>query len=311
MAWIKQDIAGPIPPGLSAIATGVGALASTLSPLLSAAAAAVSAAQAFFSPTTNPYSALVDSLLAEAQDFNNDLFSTGVYYLSVHGNNVATANRRDILGIPLLTPGQAITAAIHSFEDTCDEARPQFSDSAQVSAIGILVTAPSLDQFLALIEALLNVINLNDWLSFFTQIKRIGSPPACQPELPNWGSIRLNSISDLKDIQDTINSLISALQGYKNTADQALQQLADVIAGKQNQLTQLQNQIDQLVNNLRNTQGIYIMNLPPTSGGNTAVKNALQDCPLEQSTNEYTIATIIMGGGPSLDTVNSLRKMLL
>src|SRR5271154_5548535 len=151
MSWNYQNVAGPIPSGLANIVQEFGTVISALSPLLSAASAAVEAAQIFFNPTTSPYAAIVTALIAELEAFNNDLFATGVYYLSVTGDtalNLGIPVKHDSLGIPLLTPKQAIQAAINSFNDTCDTNRPQFSQYAEITAFGIMATSPAPEQFL-------------------------------------------------------------------------------------------------------------------------------------------------------------------
>lgn len=314
MAWVNQNIAGPIPSGLANLVQGLESVISTLTPLLSAAHALVEVAQVFFNPTSSPYAALVTSLLAELQAFNNDLFGTGIYYLSVTANtveNTGTTVKHDTLGIPLLTPNQAIEAAINSFYDTCDTNRPQLSQYAEVCAVALMATAPGAGQFLALIQGLLAIFALPDWLDFSLRLNRILTPVTCQAVPPIWQSYRLNSIPELKDIQTTINNAINICEGYLTTADNILAQLAALIAAKQNQLTALQAQIQAIINDLRHTTGIYIMNLPPTTGGNVAVQNALKDCVLQQSTNQYTIMTLLVGGGPALIPVNVLRLALL
>lgn len=311
--WVNQNVAGPIPAGLANLVQGFGEVVSSLSPLLSAAQALVEVAQAFFNPTTSPYAALVNTLLTELQAFNNDLFATGVYYLSVTANTATNSGRivqHDPLGIPLLTPEGAIEAAINSLYDQCDVNRPQFSEYAEVCAIGLMATAPSAGQFLALIEALIAIFQLPDWLDFSVRLKRILTP-ICAPTPPIWQSLRLNSIQDLKNVQNAINNAINTCEGYLTTANNILQQLADLIAAKQHQLNQLQAQIQNLINDLRHTTGIFIMNLPPTIGGNAVIQSALMDCVLERSTNQYTIMTLIVGGGPSLIPVDTLRAAIL
>lgn len=302
---------GPIPAGLADLVEATEAVASTLSPLLAAAADLVSIAQAFFNPTSNPYAALVNSLITQAEDFNNDLFATGVYELTVDGDTIGGRVKYDSFGIPLLTPGQAITAAISSLSDICDTARPQFSNEAEVTAIGFLATAPSPGEFLALINGLLAIFNLPTWANYQVRFNRRMSPPSCQPTPPVWESVRLNSISDLQAAQTAVNNLLSACQGYEVTADSILTQLAQVISGKQAQLTALEQQMNVLIQNLRAATGLYVLNLPPTIGGNQALATAFYDCPLSQSTNQYTIATIFVGGGVSLEPINLFRQMVL
>lgn len=311
MPWTKQNIAGPIPSGLAGILQSLSSVISALIPLLATAHTAVEAAQLFFTPTSNPYASLVTALLAEVQNFNNDLFGTGIYFLEVNGQTTAGIAKYDQAGIPLLTPGNAILTAINSFDDTCDTNRPQFSVQAEVCATGVLATAPSVGEFIGLIQALLAIFSLPAWQSLLTTLLRIHTQVTCPASPPLWHSYRLNSIPQLKSIQDTINNLIAALLGYATVADNILAQLAAVIAGKQAQLQQLENQLNQIISGLTHTTGLYVFNLPPTIGGSKAIQTALLDCPLQNSTNQYTIMTLMVGGGPAFLPANLLRQMIL
>jgi len=311
MSWIKRDIAGPIPAGLGSLASTAGTMAGALTPLLATASAAVAAAQSFFNPTTNPYAGIANSLLTQAQALSTDLFSTGVYYLSVNGDNVAGVTRHDQFGIPLLTPRQAITAAISSFDDLGDTQRPQFSNNATVCALGLLGTVPSPGQFTSLLNGLNAVLSIPDLNNLSLTIGRRSQPAQPQAVPPNWISFRLNSIPQLASSQTAINNSITTAEGYLLTANNALTQLHNVITAKQNQINQLQTQINQLATDLKAFTGLYTLNVPPSIGGNALIKAALVDCPLELSNNQYTFLILFVGGGPSLTAVDMLRQMVL
>src|SRR5207244_7723 len=154
---------------------------STLTPILSTVSTLLSVAQAFYTSTTDPYKSLVTGLLSQAQAFNNDLFGTGVFNLSVTADNRQGRIRYDSFGMPLMTLQEAILAAVDSFSDTGDTFRPQFSLSANVVAVGFLATAPSPDQFKALLDSLLSILDLPDWSNFRLRIKRIQAAPTTAP----------------------------------------------------------------------------------------------------------------------------------
>jgi hypothetical protein len=311
MSWVSQDVVHPIPSSLATLVSGTSSLISSITPVLHAASTLLTAAEVFFSPTTNLYAAFVTGLLTEAQNFNNDLFDTGVYQLTVSGDTIGGVVKYDSFGIPLLTPGQAIQAAISSLSDLGDVNRPQFNNTAEVTAIGFMATAPSPDQFITLINNLLNIMNLQDWLNFSVKFTRRITPPIPQSVPPDWQSLRLNSIQDLASVQQAVNNLISTLLGYQVIADNIITQLVNLINAKTAQLTALNVQLTRLINDLKATTGMYVMNLPPTIGGNSALIAAFTDCPLSQSTNQYTICSIFVGGGVSLEPVNLFRQMVL
>jgi hypothetical protein len=311
--WIRRDIAAPIPAGIGSLASEVGSVLSTVNPLLTAATAAVNAASLFFNPTTNPYSALATGLLTEAQVLNNDIFSTGIYELFVSGDNVSGITAHDQFGIPLLTPRQAINAAIGSFNDLGDANRPQFSINAEVCALGLLATAPSSAQFLTLVNGLLNIFNIPDLSNFAVTIKRRSTPAVLQAVPPLWKNFNLASIGNLNTAQSAVNSAITTALGYSLDASAAIQNLKNVISGKQAQLTTLETNLNNLATNLQSFTGLYTLNVPPAVGGNALIQAALLDCPLELSTNQYTIIVLFVGGsvGGTLETVNAFRQMVL
>lgn len=69
----------------------------------------------------------------------------------------------EVTGFPLLSASQAIQSAIDSFDDEGDPNRPQFSSSAEVAAFGLMITFPTFQQFL-------NLLNLIGDLFDFPQL---------------------------------------------------------------------------------------------------------------------------------------------
>jgi len=311
MSWKKQDIVKPIPKEISSIVNEASLLVSTISPILSSLSALVSAASALYVSTLDPYKTLVTSALTEAQNLNNNFFNTGVYYLTVTGDKIGGKVKYDQYGIPLLTPAQAIDAVVASFDDTADFYRPQFNVSAQVSMVGFLATAPNKDQFIAMLNSFISVINLPDWVLLKDRIERRSSTATVYSEMPDWQSWRLDSIENMHEVKVLTNQLIAYLNGYATVPDTNLTDLSNIISGKISKLQSLSNSLSAFAASIGSVTGIYLVNLPITIGGNPALKSALMDCPLERSTNQYTILSVIVGGGPSLQTVDNFRKLVL
>lgn len=311
MSWIKRDVVGPIPDELASVSAEASTLVSTLTPILTSVANLLSAAQVFYTTTLDPYSSLVTSLINQAENLNNDFFATGVYDLSVTPFSRSGVTRYDSFGFPLMTPKEAILSAVESFDDLGDSQRPQFSNSAQVSAIGLLASAPSPDAFISIVENLTSILQLEDWKLLLKLRERHSDVSSVESVLPDWRSLKLNSIEDMRKVQDSNNQIISYARGYAATPDTNIQDLVDVINAKVSKLNQLKSQLDQLTQNLRAATGVFVMNVPMGVGGNERIKQELRDCPLERSTNQYTVLTVIMGGGPSLSTVDNFRKLVL
>lgn len=311
MPWQNTGIAKPIPEELSNLLATAGGVLSALNPLLETIKTLLQIAQAFYSGVLDPLAALAQDLLTEAENIVNDFFGTGVYMLNVDAVNRSGIVKYDSIGLPLLTPGQAISLAIDSLDDTGDIARPQFSNSANICAFGLMATAPSVDQFLALIQQLRNLFTMPDWELIFTIANRHRTVVSGVPTPPDWKSLRFNSIPEMKALQDACLDLIQMLKGYAVVPDNNLQDLIDIIDQKISLLQDLLDSIDSLINDLRNTTGIFVMNMPIGVGGNERLKQFLRDCPLERSNNQYTIMAVFAGGGPSLQPVDNIRKLIV
>lgn len=311
MSWKQSPIVKPIPGNLAAIASTAGGVASTLGSTLNAVGSLLSLVQPFVNNTVNPYQSMTQSLLSEVQNFNNDFFGTGVYMLTVTGYDRGGVVKYDTTGIPILTPGEAIEAAIASLDDIGDLARPQFSSGANIAAVGFLASSPSLGQLIALMEQMLAIFSIPDWKLMLSRVKRQGTTISSPPVPPDWKSLRLNSIDQLANMQNAVNDLVSHLKGYNVTADSNIADLVDIIQRKAQQLDQLANSLDQLASDLANTTGIFVLNLPAGVGGNPRLKDALRDCPLQRSKNQYTIMSVLVGGGPSLAPVDNIRRLVI
>lgn len=299
----------PVPKALGQIAHAASAVTTPLASVLGATSSLLSAAQTFYTSRTSPYKLLLNSILQQLQNFNNDFFGTGVFCLVVTPYTVSKPVRYDALGIPQLTPAQAISAAIASFNDLGDVNRPQFSNSAEVCAFGLLVSAPTLGQFAALINALNALLTVPEFSLLLSRVQALQAPGK-KSTAPDWQSVRLNSYPALRDAQKAVNDFISHCKGYVVAGDANIQNLINVIKNKVTRLQNIVKQLQALSNSISNTTGIYVLNLAPQVGGNTLIQTALRDCPLEKSPNTYCAMVLFVGGGPSLAIVNNLRKLM-
>jgi hypothetical protein len=299
-----------VPQELGNLLNSAGGTIATLQPILQTIKSLLQVAEAFYHGSLDPLSTVVQALLTEVENLVNDFFATGVYTLVVDPINRPGIVKYDSLGIPLMTPGQAIFTALDSLDDKGDPARPQFSDDAQVSGIGLLASAPTVDQFLTLITQLSGIFTIPQWELVFKIAKRHTRTPAV-PTPPDWQSLRLNSIAEMKELQDVLLALTQMLRGYAVVPNTNIQDLINIINTKISKLQDILNTMNSLISGLQNTTGIFVMNMPIDVGGNNRIKTYLRDCPMERSTNQYSIMALFIGGGASLQPVDKMRRMMV
>jgi hypothetical protein len=330
MPWQKQPISAPVSDAIVTVVDAVDTVVSVLDPILTVAETALELAKVFLHATTDPAAALFDAIVSELETLINDFFGTGVFVLEVNPFNVSAASvlvpgltnttapligRHDDFGIPLMTPSEAISHMINSFDDTGDTERPQFSNQASTVAFGFMLTAPDIAGFLALIEAFLAVFN---WPGFDIMKKKIQKQASIlEPSTyPDWISYRLNSITQMKDLQASLLDLLNTLKGYRNILNN-IADLIDLIKLKVDTLKDIVKKFrDQLqaLKNAAKATGIYVFDFPLQVGGNSAVKTALND-PFLQSictlNNGYTAAILFLGGGPSIAPVQAIKELII
>jgi hypothetical protein len=214
------------------------------------------------------------------------------------------------LGIPVLSPRNAILAAIQSFDDLGDTNRPIFSDSAEVACIGFMATAPSLDQFLAIMRSFLAVFEVPDWRLALTKYEEIQNPSAVASVVPDWHSIKLNSFTPMDLIQKSLIGALNTMKGFKVTAN-SISSLISIMEARAQQLEKLSNDLTSLANAINSATGLFILNVPLQHGGVNLLKSQLRDAYLECQDNEHTILTLFVGGGPSAKSVDILRGLFL
>lgn len=331
MTWQKKPIAAPISDALVSTVEAVDSVVSAVQPILTVAETALELAKVFTQTTLDPAAALFDSIISELENLINDTFGSGVFILEVNPFNVqaipaivpgATKGpspiiaRYDDFGIPLMTPDECIKLMISSFDDAGDPNRPQFSNHASTVAFGFLVTAPDIAGFLALLDALFAVFAWNGFDLLKKRIQRHTTTITDPSVYPDWNSYRLNSINQLKDLQDSLLELLNTLKGYRDILNN-IEDLIDNIKQKVDQLQQILNQFRDKLNSLKNAAkatGVYVFDFPLQTGGNAAVKNALTD-PYLQSIctidNGYTAALLFLGGGPSAAPVNAIKQLVI
>jgi len=315
MVWTNKPLIPPLPPELLSIANTLSGVATTVGSVLDVLGQLLDIAKVFYQLAADPLKALVGAVIVEIEDFINSLFATGVYQLIVDPFAVVQAGqRKDRWGIPLLTPGDAINIAIKSFYDEGDLNRPMFPDTANVCALGFMVTTPSYGKILTLLESLWNVFKLDDMQFTLRKLQEAkdGPPPFSRP--PDWDSIRLNQADDMAEIQKTCLDALSTVKGYIVTVDDIIIKLIDLIRKKVQDLEDAVDIFNLLISNIQaiaDMNQALILDVPLGVGGIPRLEEELMHPALmANKTNQYTYMYLLVGGGPSADTVEILRGLM-
>lgn len=216
----------------------------------------------------------------------------------------------DSFGIPILTPKAAIDYAVASFDDLGDLNRPIFSDSANISAIGFMITAPGLDEFMSIIENFNKVFSIPDFEIMLFRLNEISNTSAIASSLPDWKSAKLNSFTPMDELQKVLVGALETLKGFEITAGDSLDDLISVMQDRTDKLNKISNDLNNLINSLQ-TIGVYVLKVPLTTGGVNKVKTELRDVYLECSKNNYTTMALIVGGGADANRINNLLNLLV
>lgn len=309
MSWHKATIKSPIPTELQGIASSLSSFISTVGTVLNVISTAIDVIKNFVTTTVDPFKTLVGTLLNELESFNNNLFSTGIYTLVVSPFDKSAPIEHDALGIPKFPVQVCLQRAIDSFSDICDVNRPQFDNSATVSAFGVLITAPTIDGFLGKIGQLKSIIDFGGLSRIEKKYNRLNTS-GCASTLPDWHSIRLNSISQLAQYQTIINDFIHQLRGYYMTADDNLTDLVNLLNFKVDALQNVLSALNFLISQLINVTGVFVLSLPPSVGGVERIKQEMRDSYLEGVclTYSFSMMVLFVGGGASAVVVDKLRR---
>lgn len=321
MAWTPKTLTPPLPQEAQDVVDAISAITGTVGGVLSTFSTLLDAAKIFFTAGTDLFTLIVTTLITEAENLNNDFFGSGAFQLIVDPFSVASlrfleeGNGKDQYGIPFMTPRDAISQAVRSLDDTGDINRPVFSDSANIAAFGILVTAPDIRAFIALMEALLTVWTLDDIEFIINRTKSKANPPPKKSVPVDWTSLRFNQIKALGDIQRENNKALAIARGYLNIGDNVITQLIDTIQRKVDVLNDSVATFQAVIDAITAASGIpnvFVLDVPIGPGGTNRLKKELRDPALESLfQNKYTLMLLYVGGGPSAVGVDNIRKLIV
>ena len=345
MSWEKKPVPAPLIDGLEDIATAITSITQPVIVLLETALAAIEVAKIFFLTSANPTTALANALIGELEKLNNDTFGTGVFQLVVQPFDISTkftipgvgllssvdtdaklvefaqagaTFALDDFGIPALSPQTNISKILQSFDDEGDSERPQFSDGAQVTAFGFMITAPNVGDFNDILESLLAVWEIGDFRKLLNRLKEsINAETAgvipIPSRKPDWDSVRFNSVDFLAKTQNEINKQLAFLKGLIGSVDDILGDFIILVERKITNLKTIIEEFNALINTIKNAlsaSGVYLLNVPPATGGNEYLKEQINDPQFQSSKDSISASVIYVGGGASLAPVDAIRTIL-
>lgn len=133
-------------------------------------------------------------------------------------------------------------------------------------------------------------------------------------ENPDWDSLTLRQIVVFADLENTLLDLMSTVRGWYIAENKALKQILDSILAKvtelQKRITYLYNVMEKLSKTM-SSDGLYILKVPPSTGGNAYLKKCLRDSYLESlKTSTFTFMWLLVSGGPSIAGITALQKFI-
>jgi hypothetical protein len=335
MSWKLSKVTSPVSDELVNFVEKASILSEKVSAVLNNATGLLDIVSILFSTKTDPMAATMVTIVELLKAFLNDMFGTGIYSLVVSPlhledqfNGMSEVKKvivdrlfEDSVpenlttegGIPVLTPYKAIEHAIESFDDFWDKNRPQFSELAQVSAYGIMVTAPTKEVFIELLELLSVVFSIPDFDLLLRKLEIIGDDDGVSTN-PDWQSLKLNSFEPLGEIQKAVDEFLQLASGYLLPKNSAVEDLIDTIIDKVNELNSAIELLSDLISRLKKVAeatGIWVFNYGPQVGGTFSIQEALYDPVFyTMDDNKFTVLSLFVGGGASLEPVELIKQLL-
>ena len=278
--WTKLNIG--LDANLANAVSQINQIAGTATSALDAAAAVISTAEGLIVTNLDPLETAARTAVTTVQDVINDYFASGGYLLIAHpytqgiNPNLKTQGLFQALSAP-----NALKLAINKLHDTADPRRPDFSTSAPLDAVALLIGSSNPDGFQDIIEsfhALLNFDELAYLLEKMKQIKRLEQEQLQRniaPQMPLWNAIKANDIKPLDALQDSLNEGLNTLQSF--TIEPALSALKKALATKKEQLATLKKHLATVQNALTGgIAGTGAYQLKIQASGTNGVAHALK-----------------------------------
>jgi len=180
-----------------------------------------------------------------------------------------------------------------------------------------LVSGVSPDDFLAKLQALIALLNIDGLTDFAADVaKATETPGPVRSVLPDWDSLALKNIPPFNDLYKSLKGWLAQFRGYLETADSFLD---DFITAVENKVTSIANAVTALNNAINaiisgaGVSGAYWLDIPQTQGGNSYLKDELVDSPFGDSAfsqNKYTAMVVFVAGGPNAAGLETFKGIL-
>ena len=132
---------------------------------------------------------------------------------------------------------------------------------------------------------------------------------------PNFKAAKLEDIiSDFGDFFVFLNTFADTIRNMAGDSSEAIAKMVKFLNEKIKELDEL-NKVLQRILKLFTVGlpqgGVYVLSIPNTIGGNTAIKNALQGSSGKPTDDlDFCVGYLIVGGGPSMKVMNGLLGSL-
>ncbi|MEW6556042.1 MAG: hypothetical protein AB1349_01655 [Elusimicrobiota bacterium] len=162
--WQTLNLSDLLPSELEPLVNQAGNIAQSISGILSNMASVVDTITPFIVDYVDPVEVIVQSFVTEVQNFLSDLKNTGVYLLAIPGPKTVKQKQ---------STDKFFEVIENSFYDVGDPDRPQFSESASIAGVVVLVGSFTFSGIANDLNKLGRVFGIKDFSDVFrTTIKK-------------------------------------------------------------------------------------------------------------------------------------------
>ena len=128
---------------------------------------------------------------------------------------------------------------------------------------------------------------------------------------PNFKSAKLEDlIGDFNSFFSAFNTLANSIRSMAGASDTALDEMIDFLDKLIEKLDEINKSLQKILKIFSvglPAGGVYVLSIPPTIGGNDAIKEAIETATNKPSDRlDFAMGYMMMGGGPSMKVLNKL-----
>tara|TARA_B100001123_G_scaffold44622_1_gene45715 strand:- start:1843 stop:2280 length:438 start_codon:yes stop_codon:yes gene_type:complete len=128
---------------------------------------------------------------------------------------------------------------------------------------------------------------------------------------PNFKTAKLEDlIGDFNSFFSAFNTLANSIRSMAGASDTALDEMIDFLDKLIEKLDEINKSLQKILKIFSvglPAGGVYVLSIPPTIGGNDAIKEAIETATNKPSDRlDFAMGYMMMGGGPSMKVLNKL-----